>query len=225
MSAAIDTQVNIQRAKYTIASLNDVEMIDGAIDIINRFTNNFDASFKIDTIYNSESIKEKMIATLNSGSFPCYGRLDASTNLFVNCKVNGVGGCYIYKTIKDKNVYFIWHNRVDNKYEIWGELENVYKTINELNYRMNRFTKQNNEKLKAESENENESSSNLPLFENNKINVVKSPNKKWRKSPIKKNKKIDDESKTPTLTTKTVPSIESVDSGKASYASLLKSTN
>ncbi len=218
MSAAIDTQVNIQRAKYTIASLNDVEIIDGAIDIINRFTNNFDASFKIDTIYNSESIKEKMIATLNSGSYPCYGRLDASTNLFVNCKVNGVGGCYIYKTIKDKNVYFIWHNRVDNKYEIWGELENVYKTINELNYRMNRFTRENNEKLKAESE----SSSSIPLFENNSVNVVKSPNKKWRKSPIKKIKKIDDETKLPTLITKTAPS---VNSDKASYASLLKSTN
>ncbi len=218
MSAAIDTQVNIQRAKYTIASLNDVEMIDGAIDIINRFTNNFDASFKIDTIYNSESIKEKMLATLNSGSFPCYGRLDSSSNLYVNCKVNGVGGCYIYKTIKDKNVYFIWHNRVDNKYEIWGELENVYKTINELNYRMNRFTRENNEKLKAESE----SSSSIPLFENNSVNVVKSPNKKWRKSPIKKIKKIDDETKLPTLITKTVPS---VNSDKASYASLLKSTN
>ena len=222
-TSTIDTQVNIQRAKYTIASLNDVEMIDGAIDIINKFTNNFDASFKIDAIYNSESIKNQMIATLNSGKSPCYGRLDASTNLYVNCKVNGVGGCYIYKTIKEKHVYFIWHNRVDNKYEIWGDLENVYKTINELNYRMNRFTKENNEKLKAKSE--SESSSSIPLFENNSIAVVKSPNKKWRKSPNKKTKNIDGESNIPALTTREIPSLSSVYTGKASYASLLKSTS
>ena len=64
------------------------------------------------------------------------GEINAPRDIIITKKVIGRGGYYFHLTTRNAGVHFIWHDRANEKFIIWGEDYNVRQALGILNYRI-----------------------------------------------------------------------------------------
>ena len=100
------------------------------LDKIRELTNNFDERVNMDTAF-IDSLKQ----TLQEDGEVYQGEIDAPSDVIATKKVIGRGGYYFHLTTKNTGIYFIWHNRENNKFIFWGPEYNVKQAMGIIKYR------------------------------------------------------------------------------------------
>ena len=109
---------------------------------LQSWTGNFKGGFDETFV---ESIKTKL-----SGDGVVYKALiDAPTDSVVTKKVIGRNGYYFHLTTTNSGAHFIWHDRVANKFIIWGEEYNVKQAMGILKYRIKLVSRREQEAREA----------------------------------------------------------------------------
>ena len=103
------------------------------LDEIRNYTGNFS---KVGPNDDDKFIDNLKIKLSDSEGVVYRASIDAPTDVVITKKVIGRSGYYFRLTTDKTGVYFIWHDRVINKFIFWGEEYNVKQAMGVLNYRI-----------------------------------------------------------------------------------------
>jgi hypothetical protein len=71
--------------------------------------------------------------------YSSYGTIPAPPSTDLVKKIIGVNGYYLKLTTQNSLVDFIWHDRVRNEFQFWGEYNSCVKAMNEIRYRICKY--------------------------------------------------------------------------------------
>lgn len=105
---------------------------------LQKLTNNFSIGY-------NPAFVDNLKDTLNADGVVYRACIKAPPNELITKKVIGRSGYYFHLTTNNSGVHFIWHDRTENQFIIWGEEYNVKQAIGILNYRIKIVTKREQE--------------------------------------------------------------------------------
>ena len=94
---------------------------DECLTAINALTNGATSDF---------FIKMSEIITKNNSAW--YGSIDAPADVSLLKQTIGKGGLHLKRLTVKYGVYIIWHDRVNNKFTVWGSKKTLISTLHAL---------------------------------------------------------------------------------------------
>jgi hypothetical protein len=78
-----------------------------------------------------------------------YGTIPAPPSTDLVKQIIGINGYYLKLTTQNSLVDFIWHDRVRNEFQFWGEYQSCVKAMKEIRYRICKYVEMNKETTPA----------------------------------------------------------------------------
>ena len=106
---------------------------------------------------------------VQSRQYTSFGYIPAPPNAEMVKKIIGIDGYYLKLTTQNHGVDFIWHNRVNNEFQFWGEYQRCIRAMNEIRYRICKIVdnfKEAQENDKAATEKKIQASAGDYVFDN-----------------------------------------------------------
>ena len=84
-------------------------------------------------------VAQWIIFDINSRPFSSFGSIPAPPSVDLVKQIIGIDGYYLKLTTQNCLVDFIWHDRVRNEFQFWGEYSSCVKAMNAIRYRICKY--------------------------------------------------------------------------------------
>lgn len=91
-----------------------------------------------------------IINDAHSRPYSFYGSIPAPPSTDLVKQIIGINGYYLKLTTQNSLVDFIWHDRVRNEFQFWGEYQSCVKAMKEIRFRICKYVENNRHMLATE---------------------------------------------------------------------------
>ena len=90
-----------------------------------------------------QEVAEWILMDAHSRPFSSYGSIPAPPSNDLVKQIIGIDGYYLKLTTKNNRVDFIWHDRVRNEFQFWGEYQSCVNAMKAIRYRICKYVEGN----------------------------------------------------------------------------------